>query len=510
MYKALYRKWRPGTFDEVCGQEHITTVLKNQVIGGSVSHAYLFCGTHGTGKTTCAKILAKAVNCLHPENGSPCGRCEACLSIDNGTATDVLEIDAASNNGVDSIRAIRDEVVYPPSSLRKRVYIIDEVHMLTDSADNALLKTLEEPPEYVLFVLATTELQKIPATILSRCQRFEFRRIDTDVISERVREVCESEKIDIDDESVGLISRLANGAMRDALSLLESCAAASDTGRIEYAKTEKQLGVSNNDEVLSLLEYAAEGDTANAMGVLERLYKASRDLASLVDQLTYLTRDLLVLQSLPGIGLDRLGSSFCFSKAMFESLKTLAERVTKEQLVYFFDVLSEARSRFSAAAQNKRLVTELALIKLCEPSFAGGIDALEARVSALEAGIPVRNRAEEAPKAEKKEKSPAKAAAPAAPGRAKFTKRAEFLDALSKRGAGSIYAFASSAAYETSGDELHIYPDSGVGYSLLSAEGAAAFLNDAATAAAGRPLKVVVHEYAEEKHASAISLDELL
>ncbi|MBQ7048638.1 MAG: DNA polymerase III subunit gamma/tau, partial [Clostridia bacterium] len=213
MYRALYRKWRPQSFDEVCGQEHITTVLKNQVLSSTVSHAYLFCGTHGTGKTTCAKILAKAVNCENPIDGSPCGKCSSCVAIDNGTATDVLEIDAASNNGVDSIRAIRDEVVYPPSTLKKRVYIVDEVHMLTDSANNALLKTLEEPPEYVMFVLATTELQKIPSTIISRCQRFEFRRIDGEVIGNRVKHVCDEEGINIDEESVNLIARLSDGAM---------------------------------------------------------------------------------------------------------------------------------------------------------------------------------------------------------------------------------------------------------------------------------------------------------
>lgn len=523
MYKALYRKWRPGTFDSVCGQEHITTVLKNQVISGTVSHAYLFCGTHGTGKTTCAKVLAKAVNCHNPENGSPCGKCASCLSIDSGSATDVLEIDAASNNGVDGIRAIRDEVVYPPSSLKKRVYIIDEVHMLTDSANNALLKTLEEPPEYVVFVLATTELQKIPATILSRCQRFEFRRIDADVISARVREVCEHEKLDIDDESVNLISRLANGAMRDALSLLESCAAASETGRIEYNATERQLGVANNEEVVSLLECAADGNVAEAMNILDRLYKGSRDLASLVDQLTYLTRDILVLQSLPGIRLDRLGSSFCFSNAMFESLKKLASKVTKEQLVYYFDVLSEARARFGSSAQNKRLVAELAVIKLANPSFAEDFGALSARVSALEAGIPLRSSAPIAKKAKAKEatvpeakptsavsSAPSKAEKSPDSKRQKFTQKAEFLDALSKRGAGSIFAFASTSAYETEGDTLHIHPDNAVGYTLLRGDSAIAFLQDAASFAMKRPVTVIVHEYSAEKHSSLQSLEDLM
>lgn len=507
MYKALYRKWRPATFDTVCGQEHITTVLKNQVITGTVSHAYLFCGTHGTGKTTCAKVLAKAVNCLSPVNGSPCGKCAACLSIDSGAATDVLEIDAASNNGVDSIRAIRDEVVYPPSALKKRVYIIDEVHMLTDSANNALLKTLEEPPEYVLFVLATTELQKIPATILSRCQRFEFRRIDSDVISDRVREVCGHEGISIDDEAVNLISRLANGAMRDALSLLESCAAASESGKIEYSSAEKQLGISNNEQVVSLLECAARGDTAGAMEILDELYKSSRDLAALVDQLVYLTRDLTVLQSLPGIGLNRLGSSFCFSNAMFEELQRLAKTITKEQLLYYFEVLSDARAKFGGAALNKRLVAEMAVIKLSQPEFAGGLDALQARVSALEAGVPVKAVPVAKPAVTQ---SAPKEDVPKQASRQKFTKRAELLDALSKRGAGAIYAFASTSAYELQGEQLHIYPDSGVGYSVLSTDSAIGFLCEAATAALKKQTEIVVHKYEELKNEQPSLIDELM
>ncbi len=515
MYKALYRKWRPCVFDDVCGQAHITTVLRNQVASGTVSHAYLFCGTHGTGKTTCAKILAKAVNCENAENGSPCGKCPSCLEIDSGASTDVLEIDAASNNGVDSIRAIRDEVLYPPTTLKKRVYIIDEVHMLSDSANNALLKTLEEPPEYVMFVLATTELQKIPATILSRCQRFEFRRIDADIISERVRYVCRNEGIEIDEEAVNLIARLSNGAMRDALSLLESCTASSESNVIEYATAEKQLGVANNEEVVSLLQHASVGDVSSAMAVLDRLYRGSRDLATLVDQLTYLTRDLLVIKSLPGITLNRLGSSFCFSTAMFEMLTKLSAEVNKETLVYFFDVLSDARSRMGSSAHNKRLVAEMAVIKLAEPSFAEGIEALRARIAALEAGVPLstpvkKAAAKEAATAEKPKDAPKTTSSPTKPAKNLFQQKAEFLNALVQRGAGSIYAFASNCIYCLDGDTLNIYPDSPLGFTMLSAESALSFLKDAAKIATKTECNIVVHQPGEAQPAAAVPLDDLM
>ncbi len=519
MYRALYRKWRPGIFEDVCGQEHVTTVLKNQVITGTVSHAYLFCGTHGTGKTTCAKILAKAVNCLSPIDGSPCGKCSSCVSIDNGSATDVLEIDAASNNGVDSIRSIRDEVVYPPSMLKKRVYIIDEVHMLTDSANNALLKTLEEPPEYVLFVLATTELQKIPATILSRCQRFEFRRIDADIISERVREVCGNEKIVIDDESVNLISRLSDGAMRDALSLLESCVASSDDGNVLYKNAEKLLGVANNDEVVSLLAYAADGNVSASMDILDKLYKSSRDLATLINQLTFLTRDLLVLKSMPDIGLMELSSSFCFSNVMFNTIKELSTEVTKEKLLYFFDVLSEAQSRISVSTHGKKLLAEMAVIKLSEPRLVGGIDALRARLSALEAGVAFSNKKSQhvfepnsvaPPEAEVVENEPI------TPGTddiiasvAEFKLKAEFLSLLKKQN-GRIYAFAVGSDMMVENDTLKITADSDIGFDTLVSDNSLKILAEAASFVLGKETEVVVLPAKVDDTTNQVSLDELV
>ncbi len=517
MYRALYRKWRPDVFENVCGQEHVTTVLKNQVITGTVSHAYLFCGTHGTGKTTCAKILAKAVNCQSPVDGSPCGKCSSCIAIDNGSATDVLEIDAASNNGVDSIRSIRDEVVYPPSMLNKRVYIIDEVHMLTDSANNALLKTLEEPPEYVLFVLATTELQKIPATILSRCQRFEFRRIDADVISERVREVCENEQIAIDDESVNLISRLSDGAMRDALSLLESCVASSDGKGISYEKAEKLLGVANNDEVVSLLAFAAEGNVSAAMDVLDKLYKNSRDLSTLINQLTYLTRDLLVLKSMPNIGLIELSSSFCFSNVMFSTIKELSAEIPKEKLLYFFDVLSEAQSRISVSTHGKKLLAEMSVIKLSEPRLVGGIEALRARVAALESGSCIKKVSAARSKTESNitevpeqtiQEQPQKVISKME-NATEFTMKAEFL-ALLKKQNGRIFAFAVGSDMKLEGNVLVITADSDIGFDTLTSDNALKILNEAVSFVLGAGYQVKVFPAKTDNSTNQVSLDELV
>ena len=264
MYQALYRKWRPSFFDDVVGQEHITSILKSEVENGKLSHAYLFCGPRGTGKTTCAKIIAKAANCLSPVNGNPCGKCEACLSIDAGTATDVVEMDAASNNGVDNIRELRDGVVYTPAELRFRVYIIDEVHMLSVAAFNALLKTLEEPPAHVIFILATTELHKIPATVLSRCQRFDFHRVSMDSIIDRLKTVCKGENISADLGSLELIARLSQGGMRDSLNMLEYCAGDGET--ITEEKAERLLGAASRTLLAKLTDAAAYGNTSSAIG----------------------------------------------------------------------------------------------------------------------------------------------------------------------------------------------------------------------------------------------------
>lgn len=256
MHQALYRKWRPKTFEDVSGQDHITSVLKSEVSSGKLTHAYIFCGPRGTGKTTCAKIISKAVNCEHPVNGNPCGKCPSCIAIEEGRTTDVIEMDAASNNGVDNVRDIRDGVAYTPADLKYKVYIIDEVHMLSVAAFNALLKTLEEPPEYVIFILATTEINKIPATVLSRCQRFDFHRVSEDVIAKRLRTVCDGERIDAEDAALYLIAGLAQGAFRDALNMLEYCSGVG--GKITEKSAGELLGASSSELLCGMAVAIAE------------------------------------------------------------------------------------------------------------------------------------------------------------------------------------------------------------------------------------------------------------
>ena len=302
MYQALYRKWRPKTFDDVVGQTHITETLKHQVQTGRLSHAYLFIGTRGTGKTTCAKILAKAVNCENPVNGNPCNRCAACRGIDDGSVLDVVELDAASNNGVDNVRALRDEAVFSPANVKKRVYIIDEVHMLSTSAFNALLKILEEPPEHLMFILATTELHKVPATILSRCQRHSFKRIPAEQIAARLRYVAGQEQIDLQDDAAALLARLADGGMRDALTLLDQCSGS------EHVTTEvvlSAMGLAGHLRTAELLRCIAAGDTAQALVLFRQLWQDGKDPSALLDELSVLLRDVLMQTVAPRGGAER-------------------------------------------------------------------------------------------------------------------------------------------------------------------------------------------------------------
>ena len=297
-YQALYRKYRPQTFDDVSGQMAVTQTLKTQLMSGKMSHAYLFTGSRGTGKTTCAKILAKAVNCLNLDNGNPCNCCAACKAIDSGSCMDVLEIDAASNNGVDNIRDLRDDAVYTPSQVRKRVYIIDEVHMLSLSAFNALLKIVEEPPEHLLFILATTELHKVPATILSRCQRFSFRRISQEDIAARLQYVAYQENIDLDESAARVLARLADGAMRDGLSLLDQCASAS-TGEITAETVYTCLGVAGERKCGEMLSYIAAHQTKKALALFNRLYTEGKDLGAMLDEMACMIRDILICKTAP-------------------------------------------------------------------------------------------------------------------------------------------------------------------------------------------------------------------
>ena len=412
MYQALYRKYRPQTFDEVAGQNAVTQTLKSQLQTGKLSHAYLFTGSRGTGKTSCAKILAKAVNCENPEDGNPCNRCAACRAIDEGTCMDVQEIDAASNNGVDNVRALRDDALFPPAQVKMRVYIIDEVHMLSISAFNALLKTIEEPPPHLLFILATTELHKVPATILSRCQRFSFRRLLPEDIAARINECAWREGIEIDQQAIVLLSRLADGAMRDGMSLLDQCASAAQ-GPVTAESVYRCLGLAGADSTVEMLSYVAERNTAALLERFSQLYAAGKDLSAMVDELTALCRDLLILKTAPGSG-NRLISGICSPDA----LSTLLPKFTAASLLRMTEQLQTTASGFNRSA-NRRIDVELCLLRLCDESLSPDTSGILARLSRLEAQaeagfpaplikppIPVAAQPEEKPAAEKKAAPP--------------------------------------------------------------------------------------------------------
>lgn len=376
-YQALYRKYRPQTFDDVSGQLAVTQTLKTQIITGKLSHAYLFTGSRGTGKTSCAKILAKAVNCLHPDNGNPCNQCEACRAIDSGSCMDVLEIDAASNNGVDNVRDLRDDAVYTPSQVRKRVYIVDEVHMLSMSAFNALLKIIEEPPEHLLFILATTELHKVPATILSRCQRFSFRRISQEDIASRLQYVAYQEQIELDEAAARVLARLADGGMRDGLSLLDQCASAT-TGELTAEKVYECLGIAGEQKCGELLSYCAQQDTAKALGLFNQLYSQGKDLGALLDELESLLRDLLVMKTAPGSGLTMLSGV-----APDSEVTSLTKQLSTGELVRMMQTVQETTAAFNRSA-GRRMDAELCIVELCRPELSLDAKAMNARLTRLE------------------------------------------------------------------------------------------------------------------------------
>ena len=384
MYQAFYRKWRPQTFDDVYGQEHITSILKYETENNKFSHAYLFCGSRGTGKTTCAKILSKAVNCESPVNGSPCNCCASCMSIDAGTATDVLEMDAASNNGVDNIRDIRDEVVYSPSSLKYRVYIVDEVHMLSGSAFNALLKTLEEPPAHVVFILATTELHKLPSTIISRCQRFDFRRISTNVLAERLAYISEREKIEYDPEALRIIAKLAQGGMRDAISLLELCAGTRN--KISCDIVDETIGSGGRENIEQTVKAIVNTDYDAIFSTIDSVVRSSRDIAVFWQELVSYYRDMLVIKTTSDSQryLD-------LTEHEAEQLKETAALFTKENLLYHCRVLDDTLYAMQKAGSAKRLIAEMSLVKMCDTTLDTKNDALISRISKLENAIAVGN-----------------------------------------------------------------------------------------------------------------------
>ena len=379
-YQALYRKYRPQTFDDVSGQLAVTQTLKTQLSSGRMSHAYLFTGSRGTGKTSCAKILAKAVNCLNPQDGNPCNCCDACKSIDSGSCMDVLEIDAASNNGVDNVRDLRDDAIYTPSQVKMRVYIIDEVHMLSISAFNALLKIIEEPPEHLLFILATTELHKVPATILSRCQRFSFRRISQEDIAARLQYVAYQENIDLDDSAARVLARLADGGMRDGLSLLDQCASAT-TGELTADRVYACLGIAGEQKCGELMGYIAAHDTKRALELFNRLYTEGKDLSAMLDEMACLTRDLLVMKTAAGAGITMLSGV-----ASDQEVLELTRQLSSGELVRMMNLIQTTLAGFTRSA-SRRMDAELCILELCQPELSVDVKAINARLTRIEEQI---------------------------------------------------------------------------------------------------------------------------
>lgn len=377
-YVALYRKFRPTNFTEVKGQEHIVTTLQNQIKTGRIGHAYLFCGTRGTGKTTIAKIMAKAVNCLSPVEGNPCGECEMCKRIANQTAMNVIEIDAASNNGVDNIREIIEEVSYRPADGGKKVYIIDEVHMLSTGAFNALLKTLEEPPEYVMFILATTDPQKIPITILSRCQRYDFKRIGIDTISDRINELLEAEKIVAAPEAVGYIAKKADGSMRDALSLLDQCIAFHIGEELTYDMVLEVLGAVDSEVFVKLTKGIMAGDVKSVIAVLDEVIYGGKELPQFVSDYIWYLRNMMLLKT-SDIPADTLG----VSTDTYANLKAQAGQLDLDAITKYIFEFSELANTIKFASQ-KRVLAEVTLIKLCRPQMDSSDDSVLQRVRSIE------------------------------------------------------------------------------------------------------------------------------
>ena len=374
MYQALYRKWRPKTFQDVIGQPHVTETLRHQLTTGRISHAYLFVGTRGTGKTSCAKILAKAVNCEDLKEGDPCNTCTACVGIENGGILDVEELDAASNNGVDHVRALRDEAVFTPAVVRKRVYIVDEVHMLSTAAFNALLKIMEEPPAHLMFILATTEVHKVPATILSRCQRYAFRRVGAEEIAGRLHHVAEQESLILQDDAAQMLARLADGSMRDALALLDQCAT---DQAIDVPLVQQFVGLTGTEDTAKLLQAIEKKDADEALGIVNTLYYAGRDMGALLGGLGTLIRDILLTRIAPRGAEDLLSGSF--ERGLLE---TFASHPT-EALLFALGQVTDASAALNRST-NRKLTVEITIIRLCDIRLSEDVSALQARVAQLE------------------------------------------------------------------------------------------------------------------------------
>ena len=376
-YRALYRKWRPKDFDDVCGQDGITDILKYEVDNNKISHAYLFCGSRGTGKTSCAKILAKAVNCEDPKNGNPCNECRACKSIDAGIATDVIEMDAASNNGINDVRDMQDEIAFTPAELKYRVYIIDEVHMMSGQAFNALLKTLEEPPTYVVFILATTEYNKLPTTIVSRCQRFDFKRIASDVIIERLLKMSAIEGIDITEDAARVIARVSRGGMRDAISLLELCSGAHT--KIDEDLVFATVGSGNRESAYSIIEAVGRADFDTVYSTIDEIVMKSGDISVFWQEIIDSYRDIMVVKNS-----ENAKRYLDLTDVEYARLSKIAADFTMARLSYHVSMLENAMSDMQRAFNSKRSIAEITLTRMCDPKLSTSAEALALRIEELE------------------------------------------------------------------------------------------------------------------------------
>jgi len=521
MYQALYRKYRPQTFDDVVGQTAVTQTLKNQLVNNRLSHAYLFTGTRGTGKTTCAKILAKAVNCENPIDGNPCNCCPACRSIDSGACMDVLEIDAASNNGVDNVRSLRDDAIYTPAEVKKRVYIIDEVHMLSISAFNALLKIIEEPPEHLLFILATTELHKVPATILSRCQRFSFRRILPEDIVDRLNYIAYKEQIPLEADAAAYLARLADGGMRDAVSLLDQCASAA-SGKIDTEQVCKTLGLAGTRKTAELMQAIGAHDSAKTLTLFNGQYAEGKDLAAMLDELCTVARDLLILKTASS------GVSMLSGVCTEQELKSLLPVFGAGELLRMTALLRDAAAGFSASA-NRRIDAELCLLRLCEPEADMDAEALNARLSRLEnkiasgmltvqtaAPLPKQEESEASPPWEEEELPPVPEEAPPEPddepvGDGAWQQLVQRLRTVLRPPALGMFSVAEGAPVQgrLTRDELLLTISADFAESVLNKPNVLQTIAEVASAQAGRPIKVKLSRGGEEKKANG-NFDRLL
>ncbi len=494
MHQALYRKYRPKVFSDVVGRDGITAVLRGQVKTGKVSHAYLFCGMRGSGKTTCAKILAKAVNCLSPVNGDPCGECEACRAIDSGLTLDIVEMDAASNNGVGEVRDMIEQITYTPSELKTRVYIIDEVHMLTQAAFNALLKTLEEPPSHVMFILATTEVHKLPATIVSRCQRYDFERIPMDDIVSRLRYVADCEKIECDDEALYVMAKLSSGALRDALGYLELCAASGK--RLDEKTVSSLLGTSSYDMLLSIVDAVSSKNINEAFSRLDEAYKRVNDISVLWFELVSVYRDILIMKA---TGSAKYTDA---TPSQAAALSAVCGRFNREKLMFTIRVMQDAIYLMQKTPSQKRVIADMCTVKLLDERLDTGGDALAARISALEdsvamLGSGIAPKAEPAPvKPEiKEEKQTQPAEKPAETKLPTLTASRRFADISSKLKAAdpSSAAWLSSAsAYEGDDGTYRIFFSND--FSLRFAESGKSAIDSAVMTVTGRysPDKIIL------------------